>query len=460
MRDVVRIAKARSINLLDRGAKPVEGASPQQQSLRQAIRRNVRIGAIAAALLVGGLGLWAAASSLAGAVVAGGHLVVDSNVKAVQHPQGGVIGALNVQNGSMVSAGDVLVRLDDTVARANLGIVDNNLDELAARRARLIAERDGAAVVTYPEDLLAKASDPEIAHLIDGENRLFSLRRQARDGQVSQLRERVVQLRQEIAGIEAQLKSKQEEITLTKVELDSMRSLWKKKLVPISRKTESERAQARLDGENGQLVAAAAQTRGRISEIELAIIQIDQDMRSEVAGELREIDAKMGELRERKIAAEQSLRQIDIRAPQSGRVHQLVVHTVGGVIAPGEAIMQIVPTADALVVEARVAPQDIDQVRIGQPATLRLSAFSQQTTPEVEGQVDRISPDLIEDPKAGVAYYAVRIALNEASLKQAGPLELKPGMPAEVFLKTGDRTVLSYLLKPLTDQASRAFRSD
>ena len=460
LRNIALFASTRAVTLLDRGSKPVEGASPQQRRLRQAIRRNVRLGTIAAATLVGGLGLWAATSSLAGAVVAAGHLVVDSNVKAVQHPQGGVIGALNVQNGSMVSAGDVLVRLDDTVARANLGIVENNLDELSARRARLIAERDSASAVVYPEQLLAKASNPETAHLIDGENRLFALRRQARDGQVSQLRERVVQLRQEIAGIEAQLKSKQEEIALTSVELDSMRSLWKKKLVPLSRMTESERAQARLDGENGQLIAAAAQTRGRISEIELAIIQIDQDMRSEVAGELREIDAKMGELRERQIAAEQSLRQIDIRAPQSGRVHQLTVHTVGGVIAAGEAIMQIVPTADALVVEARVAPQDIDQVRIGQPATLRLSAFSQQTTPEVEGQVDRISPDLIEDQKAGVAYYAVRIGLTQTSLRQVGPLELKPGMPAEVFLRTGDRTVLSYLLKPLADQASRAFRSD
>ncbi|AZO09066.1 MULTISPECIES: HlyD family type I secretion periplasmic adaptor subunit [unclassified Mesorhizobium] len=460
VRDIALSARTRVIALLDRGSKPVEGASPQQQRLRQAIRRNVRAGTVAAATLVGGLGLWAATSNLAGAVVAAGHLVVDSNVKAVQHPQGGVVGALNVQNGSMVSAGDVLVRLDDTVARANLAIVDNGLDELSARRARLIAERDGTDAVRYPEELLARASDPEVGHLIDGENKLFALRRQARDGQVSQLRERVVQFRQEIAGIDAQQKSKQQEIALTKVELDSMRNLWKKKLVPISRMTESERAQARLDGENGQLIAAAAQTRGRISEMELAIIQIDQDMRSEVAGELREIDAKMGELRERQISAEQSLKQIDIRAPQSGRVHQLAVHTIGGVIAPGEAIMQIVPTADALVVEARVAPQDIDQVRVGQPAALRLSAFSQQTTPEVEGQVDRISPDLIEDQKAGVAYYAVRIALTKSSLKQAGQLELKPGMPAEVFLQTGERTVLSYLLKPLTDQASRAFRGD
>lgn len=460
VRDIVLSARARAIALLDRGSKPIEGASPQQQRLRQAIRRNVRAGAIAAALLVGGLGLWAASSSLAGAVVAGGHLVVGSNVKSVQHPQGGVVGALNVQNGSTVEAGDVLVRLDDTVARANLAIVDNGLDELSARRARLIAERDGAQAVLYPEQQSGNAHAPQIGHLIDGENRLFALRRQAREGKISQLRERIVQFRQEIAGIEAQLRSKQQEISLTKIELEGMRDLWKKKLVPISRLADRERAEARLDGENGQLIAAAAQTRGRISEMELAIIQIDQDLRSEVAGELREIDGKMSELRERQIAAEQTLKQIDIRAPQSGRVHQLAVHTIGGVIAPGEAIMQIVPSADALVVEARVAPQDIDQVRIGQNATLRLSAFSQQITPEVEGQVDRISPDLIEDQKAGVAYYAVRIVLTQSSLKQAGSLELKPGMPAEVFLRTGDRTVLSYLLKPLTDQASRAFRGD
>ncbi|TIO88551.1 MAG: HlyD family type I secretion periplasmic adaptor subunit, partial [Mesorhizobium sp.] len=391
VRDIALSARARAIALLDRGSKPIEGASPQQQRLRQAIRRNVRAGAIAAALLVGGLGLWAASSSLAGAVVAVGHLVVGSNVKSVQHPQGGVVGALNVQNGSTVEAGDVLVRLDDTVARANLAIVDNGLDELSARRARLIAERDGAQAVLYPEQLSGNAHAPQIGHLIDGENRLFALRRQAREGKISQLRERIVQFRQEIAGIEAQLRSKQQEISLTKIELEGMRDLWKKKLVPISRLADRERAEARLDGENGQLIAAAAQTRGRISEMELAIIQIDQDLRSEVAGELREIDGKMSELRERQIAAEQTLKQIDIRAPQSGRVHQLAVHTIGGVIAPGEAIMQIVPSADALVVEARVAPQDIDQVRIGQNATLRLSAFSQQITPEVEGQVDRIS---------------------------------------------------------------------
>ncbi|ODT01939.1 MAG: hemolysin secretion protein D [Mesorhizobium sp. SCN 65-20] len=434
--------------------------SPQQLRLRHAIRRNVRLGTVAALTLVGGLGLWATTSSLSGAVVAAGHLAVDSNVKAVQHPQGGVVGALNVRNGSVVSAGDVLVRLDDTVAKANLAIIDNGLDELTAHRARLLAERDGAASVSYTADLSARAADPAVGELIDGENRLFALRRQAREGQVSQLRERVAQFGQEISGIEAQQAGKQKEIALVKVELDGMQELWKKKLVPLSRLADRQRAEAQLEGEDGQLTAAAAQTRGRISETELAIIQIGQDMRSQVASELRETDARMAELRERQVAAQQALKQIDIRAPQAGRVHQLAVHTIGGVITPGEAIMQIVPTADALVVEARVAPQDIDQIRSGQPATLRLSAFNQQTTPEVEGSVDRISPDLIEDVKAGVSYYSVRIALSPESLARAGSPELKPGMPAEVFLKTGDRTVLSYLLKPLTDQASRAFRGD
>lgn len=452
--------QAGAIALLDRGAPPVPGFTPQQQRLRRAIRRNVRLGTVAALTLVGGLGLWAATSSLSGAVVAAGHLAVDSNVKAVQHPQGGVVGALNVRNGSVVSAGDVLVRLDDTVAKANLAIVDNGLDELTARRARLLAERDGAGAVSYPADLSAHTANPAVGELIDGENRLFALRRQAREGQVSQLRERVAQFGQEIAGIEAQQAGKQKEIALVKVELEGMQELWKKKLVPLSRLADRQRAEAQLEGEDGQLTAAAAQTRGRISETELAIIQIGQDMRSQVASELRETDARMGELRERQVAALQALKQIDIRAPQSGRVHQLAVHTIGGVITPGEAIMQIVPSADALVVEARVAPQDIDQIRPGQPATLRLSAFNQQTTPEVEGVVDRISPDLIEDVKAGVSYYSVRIALSPESLAQAGSPELKPGMPAEVFLKTGDRTVLSYLLKPLTDQASRAFRGD
>jgi HlyD family secretion protein len=436
------------------------GRAPAASALRHSISRNVFLGTASILLLVGGVGVWTATSEVSGAVVAAGHLVVDSNVKAVQHPQGGVVGALNVRNGAIVAAGDVVVRLDDTLARANLAIVSDSLDALAARRARLLAERDGAGTIPYPKDLLARVEVDKVAQLIEGENKLFALRGQARDGQVAQLRERIEQFQQEIAGIEAQNSGKAREIDLIKVELKGMKELWEKKLVPLSRVSEQERAEARLGGESGQLTSAMAQVRGKISEVELAIIQIDQDMRSEVARELGEIDAKVAELRERKIGAEQSLKQIDIRAPQGGRIHQLTVHTVGGVIAPGESIMQIVPSADDLVVEAKVAPEDIDQIRLKQPAILSLSAFNREDTPEIEGVVDHISADLIEDPKTGTPFYTLRIALSETSSEKAETLELKPGMPVEVFFRTSDRTVLSYLLKPLTDQINRAFRED
>ena len=450
----------RLADLFERRVPSSAPVSVQQARLRRSIGRNVFAGVASIVLLAGGIGLWAATSRLSGAVVAAGQLVVDSNVKAVQHPQGGVVGALNVRNGSLVTAGDVVVRLDDTLARANLAIVSNSLDELAARRARLLAERDGMEAISYPKDLLARSADEHVAVLIEGENRLFALRRQARQGQVAQLRERIAQFQKKIAGIDAQRGGKEREITLIKSELKGMKELWQKKLVSLSRVSEQERAQARLDGESGQLTAAMAQAKGRISEIELAIIQIDQDMRSEVARELGEIDGKVAELEERKIAAEQSLRQIDIRAPQGGRVHQLAVHTVGGVVAPGESIMQIVPSADDLVVEARVAPQDIDQIRVKQQVVLRLSAFNRENTPEIEGEVDRISADLIEDAKTGVSYYMLRILLSKKDLDRATSLELKPGMPVEVFLRTSDRTVLSYLLKPLGDQINRAFREE
>jgi HlyD family secretion protein len=439
------------------------GPAPVSQSearVRRSIEKNVRFGVAAIFLLVGGLGIWAGTSQLSGAVVAVGHLAVDSNVKAVQHPQGGVVGAINVSNGTLVRAGDVVVRLDDTLARANLAIVSKGLDELAARRARLLAERDGLASITFPRDLVDRLSTDNVEQLIEGESRLFALRRQARDGQVAQFQERIEQFEEEIVGIAAQKEGKAREITLIKSELKGMKELWEKKLVSLSRVSEQERAEARLEGESGQLTATMAQTRGKISEIELAIIQIDQDMRSEVARELGEIEARAAELQERMIAAGQSLRQIDIRAPQGGRVHQLTVHTVGGVIAPGESIMQIVPSADDLVVETRVAPQDIDQIRLKQPAILRLSAFSQQTTPEVHGEVDRISADLIDDAKTGTSYYTIRIVISEKDIGRALSLELKPGMPVEVFLRTSDRTVLSYLFKPLGDQIKRAFREE
>jgi HlyD family secretion protein len=409
-------------------------------------------------LLAGGVGSLGATTELAGAVIAPGTMVVDSNVKKVQHPTGGVVGELRVRDGDRVKSGDIVVRLDETITQANLAIVVKSLNEMHARLARLEAERDDTADVQFPAELLARSADPEVKRVIDGERNLFQLRRKARSGQKQQLGERIQQLREEIQGITGQAAAKKREIELIGQELEGVRDLWRKNLVQIQRVTALERDSARLEGERGQLIAATAQSKGKISEIELQIIQIDQDLRSEVAKELREVQAKIAELVERKVAAEDQLKRIDIRAPQDGLVHQLVVHTVGGVITPGEAMMLIVPEADNLTVEAKLNPQDIDQVQPGQKAVLRFSTFNQRTTPELNGTVIRVSADLTTDQRSGVSYYTVRISIPEAEVARLGGLKLLPGMPLEAFIQTGDRTVLSYLMKPMADQIARAFR--
>ena len=424
------------------------------------IRRHLLAGLVAVFVLVGGIGGWAATTELSGAVIAPGQLVVQSDVKKVQHPTGGVVAELNVQDGDGVRAGEVIIRLDDTVTRANLAIVVKSLQQLAARQARLEAERDGTETVVFPEALLVLQDDPEVARLITGEAKLFELRRSSREGQKAQLAERIAQLNEEIEGVISQITAKEREIELINEELVGVRDLWEKKLIQVQRVNELDRQAARLEGERGQLVAATAQARGRISEIELQVIQIDQDMRSEVAEELRDIQAKTAELVERQVAAEDELRRIDIRAPQSGRVHQLAVHTVGGVIGAGEVLMLIVPVADDLTVEVKLAPQDIDQVQIGQPAVLRFSAFNQRTTPEVTGEVTRVSADLTLDERTGLSYYTGRISLAADEAQLLGDVSLAPGMPVEAFIQTGERTVLSYLTKPLTDHAMRTFRGD
>ena len=263
---------------------------------------------------------------------------------------------------------------------------------------------------------------------------------------------------EEIAGLGAQLKAKGEEITLIARELVGVRDLWKKNLIQLTRLTGLERDSARINGEQAQLTATIAQARGKIAEIELQIIQIEQDLISEVAKDMREIDAKQGELIERKVTAEDQLKRIDLRAPQDGMVHQLAVHTVGGVITAGDVVMLIVPGAETLAVEARAAPQDIDQLRLGQPAILRFSAFNQRTTPEIAGQVSRVSADISIDQRSGQLFYTVRVAVAAADLARLGQVRLVPGMPVEVFLHTEERSVLSYLVKPLHDQVERAFR--
>lgn len=426
----------------------------------QSLHRYVLAGVAASVALVLGLGGWAALANLSGAVIAPGTVVVDSNLKKVQHPTGGIVGELFVKDGVEVENGAVLMRLDETVTRANLAVVNKSLNEFDGRKARLEAERDERDTLTFPESLTEKADDPDIRKIIQGESHLFNAQRLLNKGQKSQLRERVAQSKVEIEGFEAQRNAKSREIELIKDELVGVESLYEKKLVPYSRVTALQREAASLDGERGQFIAAIAQARGKIAETELQILQIDQDFRTSVLKELREIEGKMGEYVERKVAAEDQLKRIDIRAPQDGIVHQLAVHTVGGVINAGEVLMLIVPQSDALTVEANVSPTDIDQVFIGQEAVVRLSAFNQRTTPELFGKVVRISADLTTNPQTQMSWYTVRIELPESEINRLGNLKLLPGMPAEAHIQTAQRSALSYLVRPISDQLAKAFRED
>jgi HlyD family secretion protein len=425
---------------------------------RQSIRRHLLLTAALVLVLVVGIGGWAYTSEFAGAVIAQGSLVVDTSVKKVQHPTGGVVAELKVRDGNQVKAGDIVIRLDDTQTRANLQIVSKGLDELMARRAREEAELEGEATVKFPDDLLARKDDPDVARLVTGETKLFETRRKTREGLKSQLGERILQSEEEIRGLSAQVVSKEKQIEWIQQELEGVRDLWAKKLVQFQRVTSLEREQARLDGERGQLIAAVAQSKGKIAETRIQILQIEQDMRTEVGKDLAEIRGKTAELVEKRVAAEDQLKRVDIRAPQDGMVHQLDVHTVGGVVSAGQQIMLIVPGADKLIVEAKVQPQDIDQVRIGQAAVLRFTNFNSRTTPEVSGEVTLVSADVTTDQRTGLSYYTVRIAVPPEELAKLEGPKLIPGMPVEVFIQTTVRTVVSYFVRPFQDQIAKAFR--
>jgi HlyD family secretion protein len=425
---------------------------------RRSIRLHLIVGLVVVLILAGGFGGWASTVPISGALIAPGSVVVDSNVKKVQHPTGGVVGEVRVRDGDLVKAGDVVVRLDETVVKASLAIVVKTLNGLWARAARLEAEQRGADMIVFPRMLTDQANDPDVRDVMASETKLFEVRVNGRTGQKAQLRERVTQLDEEIAGLQAQEAAKDKEIALVEKELVGVRQLYDQHLVQLTRLTTLERDAARLAGERAQYIASRAQAKGKITETELQIIQIDKDMVSEVSKDLRETNDKIGEFVERKVTAEDQLRRIDIRAPQDGVVLQSTVHTVGGVITAGDAIMMIVPKADDLSVEAKVNPQDIDKLQVGQKTLLRMSAFNQRTTPELNGVVTRVSADVTTDQRTGQSYYTIRVSMPPEQVARLGDVKIIPGMPVEAFVQTGDRTMLSYLMKPLSDQLMRSFR--
>ena len=436
----------------DTGMKP--------SSARLSLRRHMLMGGGVAVVVFVGLMLWLCLAQLSGAVVAGGHVVVESSVKDVQHPDGGIVGEIHVRDGDHVQAGDLLIRLDDTAARSSLGIVEKQLDALRAQRMRLVAERDGGDFLIPPGDFADRLATPEVRDLISSETRLFAARRTSLAGQKDQLRQKLKQLAETIAGLQARHTANEEQRMHIADELDGLEVLYAKQLVPITRVAELRREKAGLIGEYGELKADIAAARMQIGETEMAISQLDRDRQTEVLNDLSGIDQQVAELMQRRIALQDQVRRIDIRAPYTGTVYQLAVHTVGGVVGAGERIMGIVPDQDKRIVEVRLHPRDIDQVIVGQKAMLRFIAFNQRTTPELSGHVSLVSANLSEDERTGEQYFVVRIRLSSGELAKLNGQDIIPGMPVEAYIATGERTALSYLLKPLSDQFARAFRDD
>ena len=420
------------------------------------LRRPLAIGLALAGVIVLAIFAWGSVATLSGAVIANGIVVVDGSSKKIQHPQGGVIGEILVRDGSQVSAGDLLVKLDDTQARALLGIVTSQLTELIGRKTRLAAERDDRDDLEFPPGFTT--STPDAERVASGERRLFSARLVSANGQKAQLSERINQNEDEIKGLTLQNFAKTRELSLISEELSRVDELYKKNLLPVTRVLSLQRDEARIEGEVGTLVAQIAKLRGQIVETRLQIIAIDQNRFSDAQKELREVEGRIAELQERKVAAEDQLRRVELRAPIDGIIHELSVHTVGGVVNPAEQLMLVVPSGDSLSVEVRIPSSDIDQLRIGRQGILRFTAFNQRTTPEVKGVLTRVSADAVRDKDAGQFYYTARITPDNADLARLAGKKLVPGMPVEAFIETSPRTALSYFTKPLTDQFERAFR--
>lgn len=415
---------------------------------------HILAGTALALLLLVGFGGWAISANLNGAVLGQGTVKVDQNLKEVQHRDGGIIQSIAVRQGDSVKEGQILFRLDDVQPRAELSIIRSQLAENLGRGARLIAEREGLDRITFSPKL-AGLSD-ETDEIVRGETRLFEGNRTNRESRKEQLEIGIVQSGEEVKGLESRRVAKTEELRLVEMERTKFLSLFQKGYIDGTKVFNINREWARLLGERGEIEASLARAKLRISETRLQIISIEDTARTEAQRELRQVEAKLSELQDRRIANEDRLSRIDIRSPIDGIVNEMSIFTVGGVITPAARLATIVPHAAKLTVEVRIAPGDIDQVKPGQPARLRFTAFNRNTTPEIPGKVSHVSPATTKDPANGQNYYTCEVEI-EGDLAVLEGRKLLPGMPVEVMITTEERTALSFLTKPLTDHASRMF---
>jgi len=430
---------------------------PAQRSGGEA-RGPIIAGIVVVLLFFGGLGSWAALAPLAGAIVADGVVKVEANRQAVQHLEGGLVKQILVEEGALVAEGDVLVRLDDTAARATVDMLAAQSDALRGLAARLVAERDGSARIGFPDDLVARQHEAQIAELLAGQLSLFDARRRAFDGQRLLQEQKIAQYKEQIAGYAAQRRSQETQMELVEEEARGTRELFAKGYAPKTKVLALDRTIASLDGQRGELVADIARSNQQIGEAELQILQLAKDRLSEVADQLRDAQTKLLEIAPRLVTARDTLVHTELRAPRAGYVVGLTAFTVGGVVAKGEHVLDVVPVESPLVVEGQVKPEDVEGLQTGARAEVRLTAYKQRTVPTVHGTVSRLSADRLTDQRTGAGYYQVQIALDADELAALPSVQLTPGMPAQIMVPTKGRTALDYLLAPLTAGFNRALR--
>lgn len=420
--------------------------------------KHIVIGAIIIAVLFGGGGWWATQTEISGAVVASGELRVETNQKPVQHPEGGVVGEIFVREGQLVELGQPLLRLEQITQDATRAILGSQITELGARKVRLLAERDSKTSLSFPPDLLAKERlGGEGAKVVSDQRSLFAARLSGYRQQAAQMRERVGQIQSEIAGSGSRISSFRNQLVSVDGERVRVKTLLDQGLTTETRLQQILREKARIEGEIGALESEISRLQRQIQETRIEMTRLRESRREEAIAELREVQGQMNEIDQRIVVADESIRKIQLVSPQAGVVQDLAVFSAGAVVSPGQPVMMIVPTTDRLVLEAKVDPTKRDQVRLDGPARVRFSTFNQATTPELNGKVVNISFDRKIDEVTGAPFFAVEVLLSEDERKKLGSEnQLVPGLPAEIFIETGKRSPMSYILKPLSDNFARA----
>ncbi|MEL7138292.1 MAG: HlyD family type I secretion periplasmic adaptor subunit [Pseudomonadota bacterium] len=449
-------------------AKPRQGRDaqmssgvPQADDKRWAASGYIRWGLFVVLLLGGGLGTWSAIAKLSGAVIASGQLRVESQRQIVQHPDGGVVGEILARDGDLVEAGQVLIELDGTALGSELAALESQLYEIMARRARLAVEQVEGDEIVFPQELLDVAEkNPDVAALVEGQRQLFAARAETLSRELEVLGERTTQTSEQIVGADREAEAYGQQIELIEEELVAMEGLMAQGLVQMNRVLSLKRERARLQGERNQLLARVAQLEGQKSEIEIERLRLVSSQREEAATQLSELGYRELELKERRISLIDQLARLEIRAPRAGVVYDSIVHALKSVVRPAEPLMYIVPSDAKLVIDAQVQPINVDEVWTGQEAVLRFSAFNTRTTPDLYGAVLQVSPDAFQNEDTGESFYRTEVVLKEGEIQKLKGQELKPGMPVEVFIQTGERTPIDYLMRPMTDFFDRALRED